>query len=49
MVGVKEQEALDEDGLGVSLVTSEPMADVPVIVLEYVGTRRGYNREVIVN
>ena len=40
---------INEDGLGVPLVNDELMADVSVKVLEYVGTLRGYNREVIIN
>lgn len=40
---------MDEDGLGVSLVNNEPMADVPVKVLEYVGTRRGCYSDVTMN
>lgn len=47
--GGKEQEKVDEDGLGVTLVNIELMSGVPVIELEYVGTRRGYNCEIIVN
>ena len=47
--GGKEQVEINEDGLGVLLVNNEPISDVPVTVLEYVGTRRGYNCEIIVN
>ena len=47
--GGKEQVEINEDGLGVLLVNDEPVTGVPVIVLEYDGTRRGYNCEIIVN
>ena len=36
--GGKEQVEINEDGLGVLLVNNEPITDVPVTVLEYVGT-----------
>ena len=47
--GGKDLVGINEDGLGVLLVNNEPITDVPVTVLEYVGTRRGYNCEIIVN
>ena len=47
--GGKEQVEINEDGLGVLLVNNEPITDVPVTVLEYVGTRRGCYCEIVTN
>ena len=47
--GGKEQVEINEDGLGVLLVNNEPITDVPVTVLEYVGTRRGWCCEASMN
>jgi len=47
LVGEKGKGSINEDGLGVSLVNRKPMTVVPVKVLEYDGTRRGYDREVV--
>lgn len=49
LFGEKETVKISEDGLGVPLVNIELMADVSVIILEYVGTRRGCYSDIAMN